>query len=889
MERGGPIVSDVRFEHCQPGHTLGLPYDRPRLSWKFYNVDSAFQQAAYEVEVCAPSTGTGMTLLCCRKVNSSQSQLVPWPHDEALISRQEVSVRVRIWSCDGSSSPWSQPATFETGLLTRADWHCQRIAAPGIAPTAGHFAEQLFRKAFWLRSRVRRARLYVTAQGLYQAEINGQQIGDFLAPGWTNYNHRILHQTYDVTHLLTRSPEENCIGLRLAEGWFSGRLEIVYDDQSSERICTDKTWLTTAGPATAAEIYDGEKYDGTAEIDGWSQPGNPTHEFDPALWREVGEKPPLSDTIQIVPDFGAPGTRKQTIAPVQKIITPCGKVVLDFGQNLVGYVRIKAVKGKRGDRISLEHAEVMENNELGRRPLRICQALDQYTLKGTESGEQWEPRFTFHGFRYCQVDGWPVEAPELQDSLVAVVCHSEMEPIGHFRCSDKMLNKLHENTVWSMKGNFLSIPTDCPQRDERLGWTGDIALFAPSAAKLYDCYSFLQNWLVDVVYEQDLRGGIPPLVPPNAFQGLEFWGDPWPCSIWHDVTIRVPWALYVASGDQDILARNYGSMKTWLTQIPRDMKTTTANRLWDRECFQLGDWLDPSAPPDKPATSQTDATLVADAFLVHSMDLVCQIAEVLGDTEGARVFEAEAHATRQQFVHEYISASGRVVSDSQTAYALTICFDLLPTAAQRANAGERLAKLVRQEHFKINTGFAGSPFICEALVRVGHAAVAYAMLLNRECPSWLYPVTMGATTTWERWDSMLPDGSINPGEMTSFNHYSHGAVISFLHERLAGLRCVEPGWKKSRAAPVISGGITGAEVSYNTPYGKVGCSWSIEGEQFTLTVEVPPTTTMEVVLPAESGGRTELVKAGKWTFSGRHRPDRAWPVTPISKMPWAEG
>ncbi|KAH8803427.1 bacterial alpha-L-rhamnosidase-domain-containing protein [Xylogone sp. PMI_703] len=877
-------VINIQFEHYLSRYTLGVQDSKPRISWQYPPILEGFQQVAYEIEIFDENPGLERRLLCSTKVDSTESRLVPWPYERPLQSRQIVTVVVRVFGADGRVSFWSAPTSIEAGLLSRGDWICKRITTFPEVGDSYPQPEELFRKEFAVRQSILRARLYITAQGVYKAEINGFEVGDqFMAPGWTNYDGRLQYQTYDVGSLLSQGPADKCIGVRVAEGWYCGRLgfsgglrdiwgrypallaqlEIFYDDGTNDIICSDETWSSKPGPTRLAEIYDGEKYDARLEIAGWSHP-----HLDERHWLKASVVEALPQSVDLVAATAEPVKSIQSIKPIKKISTPSGKTILDFGQNLVGYTRINQVKGERGVRgakVSLHHAEVLENGELGRRPLRVCQAFDQYFLAPWSSS--WKPSFTFHGYRYCQVDGWPSIAPKLEESLEAVVCHTDMEEAGKFECSDEMLNKLHENAIWSMRGNFLSIPTDCPQRDERLGWCGDIALFAPAATKLYKCYNILKNWLVDVSYEQNQRGGIPPFVSPNALnfpEKYQRWGKIWPCAIWHDVTTLVPWALYMETGDTDILARQYHSMTTWIESIPRDEKNNSP--LWDPSGFQLGDWLDPSASPHKPEAGKTDPVLVADAFLINSLDIVTKAASILNKPADYEKYKRETENARQQFAYQYVTGTGRVVSDSQTAYALAICFNLLPTPELKMKAGERLAYIVRQNDFKIGTGFAGTPFICEALVKTDQADIAYSMLLNDQCPSWLYPVVMGATTIWERWDSMLPDGSINPGEMTSFNHYCFGAVVTFLHERLAGLQCVEAGWKRARAAPVPAASIriTRAHAEHQTPYGVVSCSWEINQvkETFYLSVIVPPTTTMEVVVPSNDGFKSEVVGPG---------------------------
>lgn len=590
-------VIDVQFEHFHEPNTIGVDIATPRISWRIQTGHS-FKQASYNIELTEYGPDNKETGVSTATRQSIHTRLVPWPFEHSLQSRQRISIRVKL--SDGQDeTPWSQPAYLETGLMNREDWTCDRIAAPWGPGTTAADPEQLFRKVFHLTGPVERARLYITAQGVYEAEINGNRIGDyFLAPGWTAYDKRLQYQTYDVTSTVIKGA--NCIGVRLAEGWFSGRigfegghrniwgphtalllqLEAVYADGTSEIITSDGSWNVTKGPIRVAEIYDGETYDSSYEIDRWSC----ADMRDNACWKPVLLLSLLPVSTELTAGYGEAVRRVETIKPVEKIISPSGKLILDFGQNLVGYLRLWNIKGRRGDRITLRHAEVLEHGELGVRPLRICKATDEFYLSGDEDGECYEPRFTFHGFRYAEIDGWNGEFD--MSCVEAIVCHTDMKPVGDFQCSDPQLNQLYKNIVWGMRGNFLSVPTDCPQRDERLGWSGDLALFAPTATLIYDCFGMLKGWLMDLEHDQNVLGGVPPMVSPNATLPDPIWCRRVPCAIWHDVTILAPWALYQETGDASILSQQYNSMKTWMDVLPRDLEG--AKHLWDPAVFQLG-------------------------------------------------------------------------------------------------------------------------------------------------------------------------------------------------------------------------------------------------------------------------------------------------------------
>jgi alpha-L-rhamnosidase len=526
---------------------------------------------------------------------------------------------------------------------------------------------------------------------------------------------------------------------------------------------------------------------------------------------------------------------------------------------LVGWVRV-VVHGEPGATVTIRHAEVLEDGELGIRPLRTAKATDRFVLSGGD--DVFEPTLTFHGFRYVEVDGWPGEpTPEaLTEALTAVVVHSDLPRTGWFACSDELLNQLHRNVVWGTRGNFLDVPTDCPQRDERLGWTGDIAVFAPTAAFLFDVRDFLRDWLADVAAEQRAADGRVGFVVPDVLKYTPARDFPAPEStaIWSDAAVWVPWALWQAYGDRQVLAESYDSMAAHVRRVESLLSDTG---LWDAG-FQFGDWLDPTAPPDQPAQAKADSGVVATACLLRTARTVAETARLLGNDRDAQHFGALAEQTRAAFTRHYVSDDGRVHSDAVTVYALAICFDLLDEPT-RTFAGERLAELVAENGHHIATGFAGTPYVCDALTATGHLDDAYRLLLQRECPSWLYSVSMGATTIWERWDSMLPDGTINPGHMTSFNHYALGAIADWMHRVIGGIAPAEPGYRTVRIAPRPGGGLTWAETSLDTPHGQVAVTWRLSPDgALDVDVTVPCGITAEIDLVGQQPHRVR---------GGRHR------------------
>ena len=867
----GVQIEGVRIEHHRDA--LGIGESEPRLSWRVRAPDD-WSQHAYEVELADPDTGAAWS---SGRIADADSCLRCWPADP-LRSRDRRSVRVRVWGRPtGPPSPWSAPVRLEAGLLRAADWAARWVSPPSAAPASAVSPAFLLRREFAVGKHVRRARAYATAHGVYELELNGQRVGSqVLAPGWTSYHHRLRYQTYDVTGQLRAGA--NVIGAYLADGWFRGRigfqggvrnlygdrtalllqLEVQYEDGTAETIVTDASWSAATSPVISADLYEGETYDAQLERPGWSEPG-----YAGAGWRQaemLDEEP-----ANLVAPTGPPVGATQMLKPVSVRIKPSGRMLLDFGQNISGRLRIR-VSGQAGERVTLRHAEVLEDGELGTRPLRTAEATDTYVLRGGET-ERWEPRFTMHGFRYAEVDGWPGKMGRAD--ITAVVYHSDMERTGWFDSSDRLLNQLHENVVWSMRGNFADLPTDCPQRDERLGWTGDLTVFAPTAAFLFDCYGMLTSWLADLAAEQQRFGTVPYYVPWIPQQAFPFE----PTAVWGDAAVLVPWALYQRSGDLALLRSQYPSMTSWADQVS---KLAAGSGLWDSG-FQFGDWLDPSAPPDHPADSRTDKYLVASAYHVHTLETIARVAALVGATEDHHRYNSLAGRARRAFAARFVRRSGNMTSDSQTAYALAVQFGLLPSGRQRAGAGRRLAELVRAGGCRIGTGFVGTPLICDALTTAGYVDLAYQLLLQTECPSWLYPVTMGATTIWERWDSMLPDGRINPGQMTSFNHYAFGAVADWLHRTVAGLAPAEPGYRTIVVRPRPGGGLTRAAARHRTPYGIAEVAWERAGSTLNLLVTAPPGTSAIVSLPSPDFTET-VAGPGHHRFSCDCRPAAEDPV-----------
>lgn len=848
---GDAVVAMVDALKCEYGQPLlGLGTATPRLSWQLRTAELDWFSDRYEIE--ATWSGGRVERMI---VEDGGQLLVPWPF-YPLPSRGQVTVRVRVGS-DVRWTAFSAALTIEAGLLDRSDWVATCISPQTLGGLEGA-APVLFHRT-WLPQSPVRARLYVSALGLYEFSIDGERVGDqVLTPGWTAYQHRLRYQTYDVTDQIGGG--ELRLTALLGNGWYRGQLvwpgnrssygdrlgliaqlELEFADGSRRTIVTDNSWRAAPSPILFDDLYDGQRTDLQISSDPNDRQAEPTVglELDPGT---------------LVAPCGPP-VRVTEVMPARSIlVTPSGAQVIDFGQNIVGWVRLTVRGGRRADRVVVRHAEVLEDGELGTRPLRSAKATSEYVLSGADT-EIMQPTFTFNGFRYAEVSG----VADLQlDDVEALVIGTDLRRTGWFKTSDPQLNRLHQNVVWSMRGNFLDIPTDCPQRDERLGWTGDLQVFTPTACYLFDTTGFLSGWLQDLAVEQHADGGVPYVIPDVLREPVSA------AAGWSDAATLVPEALYRLSGDRSVLERQYQSMCAWAQKV---IAISDDSGLWTTGA-QFGDWLDPTAPPEDAAAAQADPAVVATAYFARTLGAVADTAAVLGRTADEVDYRGHEERVRAAFIQAYVDADGVVVSDCQTVYALALCWNLFVDQRQRNGAAIRLAQLVEQAGYTVSTGFLGTPLILQALTESGRSDLAYAMLMQTECPSWLYAVAMGATTIWERWDSMLPDGSINPGSMTSFNHYAYGAVADWLHRVLAGIDVVEPGYRRIRIRPVLppaSYGLTQVEARHESGYGMIAVEWTIDDDIFALTVDVPYGVTADVWLP---GARTpSIVRPGHHRFA----------------------
>ena len=860
------VPSDLVTEYTTD--PIGIDVARPRLSWKITADERGWVQSAYRLQVAASAADLAAArepVWDSGKVASSESV-----HREyagpPLRSSGRYHWRVRVWDGADRASAWSDAAFWEMGLLDAADWQVDWITPAweddlSISPPA-----PMLRGTFEAARAIRSARAYVTSLGLYEMAVNGRRVGDALfTPGWTAYRHRIQYQTYDVTEHLRQGV--NAVGVTLGDGWYRGvigfaqqrgfygdrlgllaQIRIEYDDGTVEIVGSSGDWRATdEGPVRMSDIYMGEVYDARREQPDWTEPG-----YDDSAWQPVALLDPPG--IDVIAPAGPPVRRIDEILPVEILRTPNGDTVVDLGQNMVGWVKltVDAATGgvDAGRRIVLRHAEVLDaEGNFYTENLRAATQRVEYVLTGEEARTEFEPHFTFQGFRYVAIEGYPGELT--LDDLRGVVIHSDMAVTGEFEVSDPRLNQLQHNILWGQKGNFLDVPTDCPQRDERMGWTGDAQAFCRTATFNMEVAPFFTKWLGDLAADQYANGSIPFVVPDVLTNGDSGAG----ATGWADAGVIVPWTIYLAYGDVRILEAQYDSMRAWVAFM---RERAGDDLVWTGD-FHFGDWLayattDPGYPG---ATTGTDG--IATAFFAHSTGLLARIAGILGREDAAREYADLRERVAAAYRREFVTSTGRVAENTQTAYVLALHFDLLPET-QRAGAARRLVENIRTHDTHLTTGFLGTPYLTHVLTRFGYLDVAYDLLLQDSYPSWLYPVTQGATTIWERWDGQRPDGSFQSPGMNSFNHYAYGAVGDWMYQTVAGLDADpdRPGYKHVRIQPQPGGGLTSARAALETMYGRAESRWELADGQFTLHVGIPPNATATVLIPgAAQGGVTE--------------------------------
>ncbi len=908
-------ITNLRTEYRE--NPLGIDVTAPRLSWQMQTDRQGAPPPAYLILAASAPAKLAYDyadLWDSGRVDTDQSVHVVYA-GEALSSRQRVYWHVTIWDETGAAST-SAPAWFEIGLLQRGDWKAAWIGAEQRGGPRSPLPAPYLRKGFSLPGAVASARLYVTALGLYECSINGERVGaDVLTPGWTDFRKRVRYQVYDVTALLRSG--DNAIGAILGDGWAVGhigwnhrqqyvdrpmllaQLEVTLADGSTVTIASDGSWKQGFGAVLHNDLLQGEEHDARLEQPGWDKPG-----FDDSRWHsvQVFDHPDTALVASNAPMVQRIDELKPIRPPTDKSGFTAKRYIFDLGQNMVGWVRLKG-SAPAGTTITLRYAEVLNpDGTLYTTNLRTARVTDYYTFRD-ENEVIWEPKFTFHGFRYVELTNYPGDISD--DTLTGIVLHSPMTPTGSFECSDPLLNQLQHNIIWGQKGNFVDVPTDCPQRDERLGWTGDIQVFARTAAYNMDVAGFLTQWMNNVRDSQLPNGIIPPVVPqlPGGFLPD---GGP----AWADAVIIVPWTIYLSYGDTAILADNYAAMQGFIQFLldtsPGYIRCAPEYEGWPG----FGDWLSINA--------DTPRDLIGTAFFAYSASLLAKIAAVLGKAEDAarygklfedikaayqarylygsplppatvqpsearrRMDEADAISRGNLQMFDFGKVDSKVYNTdlfqpTQTAYVLGLHFDLLPDNLRPLAAAELVADIERRG-MHLSTGFVGAPYLPHVLSASGKLDTAYALLNQKTWPSWLYSVTLGATTIWERWDGWTQERGFQDPGMNSFNHYAYGSIGAWMYNTIAGIELdpAQPGYKHIILAPQPGGGLTSAKGALKSMYGEIVSDWTLDGGKFTWKIVVPPNTTATIHVPVEGdirlngasvSGTTHLLAAGSYTIT----------------------
>ena len=817
---------DMRTEYRV--NPIGITEKHPRFSWKLESGERDTIQQLYHIVVTADEKIVWET-----KAESEESVLIPYAGEEL---RDETLYQVSVEATDNHGNTAVGEMYFETGILLPETFQAKMITHD--------FPEEetacpIFFRTFAAKGNVKKARIYTTARGVYEAYLNGERIGeDRMTPGWTSYHHRLQYQVYDITEMLR---EENEIGIMVGNGWYKGilgfycqpnqygdrvgafaEIHLEYEDGTREVISTDESWNVRTGEVRYSEIYMGETIDTTAgEAQDREQSGIRTGavsvmEFDKSTLT-AQENEPVRITERV---------------PAKKlIVTPKGEKLVDFGQNLTGLAEVK-VHGQKGQKIVIRHAEVLDKDgNFYPDTLRQAKSEDTYICNGEE--QVFLPHFTFHGFRYICVEG--MDDMRL-DQFTACVMHSDMEKSGDFQCSNQKVNQLQSNIAWGQRSNFLDIPTDCPQRDERLGWTGDAQIFSWTASFNRNTALFFRKWMRDVAAESSLEKGVPHVVP-------DILGS-YSSSAWSDVAVIVPWVVYQTYGDKGILEENWKCMHEWVDYIKSQCG---ANGLWQTG-FQYGDWLALDKEESADRTGATDKYMIANAYYLYVTDLVRQTAEVLGFAEEAEKYQKLYDTTLEAFRQEYYTSTGRIVSETQTGAILSLYFNLA-REKDRERILQTLKTNIENHKNHLATGFVGTPYLCHTLSENGEHELAATVFMKEDYPSWLYAVNMGATTVWERWNSIMPDGSFDVSGMNSLNHYAYGSIGDWMYRKVAGVSQLKPGYKKFKVQPKFVKGIEEAGVTFESVYGQIESKWSCKDGKICGYVKVPVNTTAEIHLP----------------------------------------
>ncbi|MFB9325613.1 family 78 glycoside hydrolase catalytic domain [Paenibacillus aurantiacus] len=851
-------IKQIRCEYRD--NPIGVGSRKPRFSWQLASAEPGTMQTAYHIQAADSSEAllTGPYMWDTGKVASEQSVLIEYDGAE-LHAERRYFYRIRVWDNHGRDSGWSDARFWQMGLLAPEDWEAAWITPD---PTAlGSESEEAFllRRAFTVGEEPKRATLYATSLGFYELELNGRRVGDWqYTPGWTSYRHRLQAQAYDVTDQLANGGP-NVIGATLTNGWYSGdlgwggakkhygatrallfQLRIEYADGSVDTVVSDANWRASTGPVRMAEIYHGVTYDARLEQEGWSRPG-----FVDEGWSPVVAIDHAKDIL--VMQENEPSRVTERLKPLTLLTTPAGETVLDMGQNMVGRLYM-CLNLPAGTELTLTHAEVLDREgNFYVANLRNAKQQVRYLCKGGE--EEYESRFSFQGFRYVKIEGWPSDVPIDAERFAGHVVHTDMAPAGSFECSHPLLNKLQRNIVWGQRGNFLDVPTDCPQRDERLGWTGDAQVFVRTAAFNYGVAPFFAKWLRDLKADQRADGGVP-FVVPHILDDKSF-----SSAAWGDAAVICPWTIYQCYGDKRVLEEQYESMRGWVDYIHAQGEN---EHLWNTG-FHFGDWLGLDAKEGS-YVGATPTDLIATSFYAYSTALFVQAAEVLGREEDVRTYGALHERILEAFLREFVTPSGRLAAHTQTGHVLPLMFGLVGGEA-RERLARTLASYVEEQKHHLTTGFVGTPYLCHVLTDNGYHDLAVKLVQQEAYPSWLYSVNQGATTIWEHWDGLKPDGTFWSEDMNSFNHYAYGAVGDWLYRAVAGLDMEEsePGYKRILFRPRPDSALEYAKAAYESAYGTIRSEWRLEPDGAVhYEFEIPANATAVALLRGAAAHSAEV-------------------------------
>ena len=842
---------------------IGFYNSKPTFSWKLPVSEEIKFQSAYNLVVASKPEllPDDADLWDSEKQISNQSSFVKY-QGENLTSRQKVYWQVRFWNQDDEESAWSEVNSFELGLLKNSDWQAKwtgldtaKDSIKGVRNFLMH-RPQYLRKGFELSSDIESARLYITSKGVFDVHINGKDVSDdVLTPGWTPYNKRIETLTYDVSELL--SSGENVIGVELASGWHSGRisrgkavyenfaspkilcqLEVTLNDGSKTIIVSDESWKgTTNGPIRLASLYDGEVFDANLEMPNWA-----TKTFDDASWKST-EVQAIVDSVKLEPKRHNTVKQMAVLEDVEIVSTTKNSAIFNMKQNMLGVPKV-AVPMKKGDTLIIRFSEMLlSDGTFYTKNYRSAKSTDYYIASG-DGIIEYTPKFTFHGFQYIELSGFDPSAIPNANWIKGLVQHSNFKQNGTFTSSHEKLNQLQSNITWGLRDNLLDIPTDCPQRDERLGWTGDAQVISPTAMFNYDTHAFWSAWLQSMRETQSEHdNGLVPFIIPDVLQNNSA------SSGWGDACVIIPWDIYNITGDKRVLEENFDMAKKWIGYYQSKAKEHIPN------IHSFADWLQPY--PDKGGKTgnrgDTPRLFVNTAYFAHSAHLVSKISGVLGKTEDEQKYKALYKDIATAFEARFFDANGKFKNkkQTQTSYLLAIYFDLLKPET-KVKAEKHLLEEIKNANYHLGTGFLGTPILPKVLDDMGEIDLMYKILFKETYPSWFYSINQGATTMWERWNSYSIEGGYNPQSMNSLNHYAYGAVGQWMYERIAGLSALEPGYKSIRIAPKPNEPLTSAEASVNTPYGKATSSWQLKNKIFNLDVVIPPNTSAEIHLPKTS-------------------------------------